>query len=86
MVDRDHNEEYIVVIGLMHLKEGADPVRPDLINQPNNVIDSEMNIELSIPRVVALTSNSSAYLHSKDDPNTFVRESVIPYESNESDS
>ena len=42
-------------------------------------------IELSIPGVVALTSDSSAYVHSKDDPNTPIVECAIPSESEEPD-
>ena len=49
------------------------------------MIDPNVTIELSIPRVVALTSNSNAYLHLEDDPNIFVREFVLPSNSNELD-
>ena len=42
-----------------------------------------MTIELSIPTVVALTSNSNTYVYSKDDPNTCIVGPIFPSEFEE---
>ena len=58
--------------------ERSDPVarNPNLIGDP--MLEHECTIELSIPGVVALTLDSSAYVHSEDDPNTSIVECAIP--------
>jgi hypothetical protein len=68
----------LAVIDLLHLG--------DIAHAPGGEGEPDVTIELSIPAVVQVTSDSSAYLHSKDDPTTFVRETVIPSESEEPDS
>ena len=66
-------------------REKSDPVVgiPDLVGDP--MLEPKCTIELSIPRVVALTSDSSAYVHSKDDPNTPIVKRAIPSELEEPD-
>ena len=62
-----------------------DPVagNPNLIRHP--MLKLECTIELSISRILAFTSDSSAYVHSEDDSNTPIMESAIPSESEEPD-
>ena len=66
-------------------REKLDPVARnlDLIRDP--ILELECTIELSIPGVVVLTSDSSAYVHSKNDPNTSIMDCAIPSESEEPD-
>ena len=47
----------------MHLEDGSSKMAIDAEAEPN------VTIELSISGVVVLTSDSNAYVYSKDDPN-----------------
>ena len=77
----ENDEKSLVMMELLHVSGSFEfPMLGD------GEVELDLMIELSIPRVVVLTSDFNAYVHSKDDPNAYIFfYLIIIFESKEFD-
>ena len=80
--------EPAVAMALLNLRETQDVLslpQDHAVHGADPVLEPNLTIELSIPGVIPLTSDSSASVRSEDDPDVYVPDRILLSESDEPD-
>ena len=80
--------EPVVAMALLDLRETQNALslpQDDAVHGVDPVLEPDLTIELSIPGVIPLTSDSGASVRSEGDPDVYIPDRILPSESDEPD-